>query len=79
VLEEDSQDEMQFIGFTHRALGEVALLQGFQDEAVSHFAEVESMCRTSGMAPRLLYANWFHFYSLSAKYDGWTRYLDGTL
>ena len=79
VLEQDGQDEMQFTGFIHRALGEVALLQGCRDEAVVHFAEVESMCSTSGMAPRLLYANWFHFYSLSAKYDGWTRYLDGTL
>ena len=79
VLEEDSQREMQFTGFIHRALGEVTLLLGCREEAVSHFAAVESMCRTSGMAPRLLYANWFHFYSLSAKYDGWIKYLDGTL
>jgi len=79
VLVQDTQSEVQFTGFIHRAIGEVVLLQGCRDEAVSHFAEVESMCNTSGMAPRLLYANQYHFFQLSAKYDGWTRYLDRTL
>jgi len=75
----DTRSEVQFTGFIHRALGELALLQGRRDEAVVHFAEVESMCSTSGMAPRFLYANWSHCFQLSAEYDGWTRYLDGTL
>jgi len=79
TLEEDGQGNIQFTGFIHRVLGEVALLQEDKSEASIHFATVESMCSTSGMAPKLLYANLPHWYSLSAKYDGWIRFLDGTL
>jgi len=79
MLEEDDQVNIQFTGFTHRALGEVALLQEDKSEAVTHFAQVVSMCNASGRAPKLLYANSYHYFSLSAEYDGWTRYLDGTL
>ena len=79
MLEQDGQDSIQFTGFIHRALGEVAHLQGDKNKAGIHFANIVSMCNGSGMAPKLLYANFLNFFSLSAKYDGWTRYLDGTL
>jgi len=78
MLQEDGQDDIQVTGFIHRALGEVALLQGDRDDAAIHFAKVVSMCNASGMAPKLLYANAYHYYTLSAKYDGWTTYLDTT-
>jgi len=78
MLQEDGQGIIQFTGFIHRALGEVQLLQGNRDEAVTHFANVVSMCNASGMAPKLLYANTYHYYTLSAKYNGWTTYLDTT-
>jgi len=78
TLEEDGQGNIQFTGFIHRALGEVALLQEDKSEASIHFAKVESMCSASGIAPKLLYANTFHWYSLSAKYDGWVRFFDRT-
>jgi len=77
---EDSKKEMQLTGFIYRALGEVTvLLQGGRDEAVTYFAKVESMCSSSGMAPKLLYTGFHHYWMLSAEYDRWTRYLDGTL
>jgi len=79
MLKEDGQDDIQLTGFIHRALGEVVLLQGDKDDEMSHFGQIESMCSTSGMAPKLLYANLPHLYSLSGKYDGWIRFLDGTL
>jgi len=79
MLKEDGQDDIQLTGFIHRALGEVVLLLGDKDDAMSHFGQIESMCSTSGMAPKLLYANLPHWYSLSAKYDGWIRFLDRTL
>jgi len=79
MLEEDGQDNMQFTGLLHRVLGEVALFQGDKSEASIHFANIVSICNGSGMAPKLLHANWYHHVSLSADYDGWTRYLDGTL
>jgi len=79
VLEEDGQGNIQFTGFIHRALGEVALLQEDKSEAVVHFANIVSMCNISGIAPKLLYADCYHYFQLSAEHDGWTKYLDGTL
>jgi len=76
ILEEDGQDNIQLTGFIHRALGEVALLQGDRHQAVIHFAKVVSMCNGSGMSPKLLYANSSHYCTLSAKYNGWTMYLN---
>jgi len=79
ALAQDSEDQMQFTGFIYRALGEVALLQGDTEQAVIHFAEVKSICEASGIAPKLLYGNCYHYYTLAAKYDGWSRFLDETL
>jgi len=79
ILEEDGQDDIQFTGFIHRALGEVALLNGDKDKAKIEFKRVESLCSASGMAPKFLYANQWHFNTLSTEYNGWIRFLDGTL
>jgi len=79
MLEQDRQVNSKLTGFIRRALGEVVLLLGDKDNAMSHFGQIESMCSTSGMAPKLLYANLPHWYSLSAKYDGWIRFLGRTL
>jgi len=79
MLEEDDQANIQFTGFLWRALGEIALLQSREDEAVTRFSKVKSMCDSSGMSPKLLYAGVFHWYTLSVEYTGWTRFLDGTL
>jgi len=76
---EDSHGHMQLTGFIHRALGEVALLNGDENEAAIHFSHVGSMCGTSGMSAKFLYANQWQWYSLSADYVGWTKFLDRAL
>jgi len=76
---EDGHGHMQLTGFIHRALGEVALLNGDENEAAIHFSQVESMCSDSGMRAKFLYANQWQWYSLSADYNGWTKFLDRAL
>ena len=78
MLEENEGDNIQDTGAIHRALGEVALLQGDRDEGVIHFGKIVSMCNASGMAPKLLYADCYHYFTMPAKYNGWTTYLDTT-
>ena len=75
----NGQGNIQFVGFIYRALGEIALLNGDKDDAVIHFEKVKSVCSASGMAPRLLYAHQWQFRTLSADYDGWIKFLNGTL
>jgi len=65
MLQEDGQGSIRLAGFIHRALGEVQLLQGDRDEGVIHFGKIVSMCNASGIAPKLLYASSYHFYTLS--------------
>jgi len=78
MLEEDDQDNVQLTGFILRALGEVALFQEGKSEAEIHFGKVVSMCNASGMSPKLLYGSRYHYRALSAKYNGWSTYLDTT-
>jgi len=62
-----------------QTLGEVMLLENRDMEAKHLFQQAQSICDATEMSPMHLYVSMPHWLSLPTKYDGWTRFLDGTL
>jgi len=79
IVDQDRGSDKNFTVIVRRTLGEVMLLNGKAVEAKAQFEKAKAICNESGMSPRHLYVYKFHWYSLPAEYDGWTRYLDGRL
>jgi len=79
ILYQMSGDDRQFKAIYYRTLGEITLPERGDAEAKAYFEQAKTICDDTGISPKHLYVTKEHWYSLPVEYDGWDRFLDGSL
>jgi len=79
MLRENDGNNKRWNAHLHRLCGEFALVVRDKKEANFQFSAAKALCDKTGLSAKFLGAELYTWLKLPSQYDGWDRYLAGTL